>query len=842
MAVVILVTGLALVLVHRNFQEEATQSANDDFQARLGFLLGSAEARRLAVSQRCASLARSVRIRAALEEDLVDELYLNARIELREVLASKETEDRSKDLRAVFFRFLNARGEVLREPGTVAEEWETQIRPPSPSHSYQQVGFVEATLPGAQPAVFEVVTTAMFDTDGQIVGALVLGFPTLKFTTKSASHELKSGIWTRGHLFMSEAGGVDQKALNTAITHLVRQNTAASGSFQVEVGGEPNLLFYKILNPGSSYAPAYSFSLYSLSESVTQRTLLSWNIVGLAVVMLLGGLVASHFFATGLARPMEKLFQDSEKNLARREEAEAALVLTERKYQSIFENAVEGIFLLGADGRYLSANPALARIYGYESPEELIEKLTDPAQQLHVLPGEREAWLRLVESDEMVSGYEMEIRRTNGEQIWVSLNARCVRDETGSVLQIEGTVEDITERRQSANALGSLNAELQVALKDLKNTQQTVIQQERLSALGQMASGIAHDFNNALMPIMGYTDLLMEVPGLLEDTEKSRTYLDIIRTGAKDASAVVSRLREFYRSNEHKEIFAPVDLQHLTQQVVALTRPKWKDQAQSRGADVKIVTQLNAVPTIAGDEAALREVFTNLIFNAVDAMPDGGKITLRTRHEDGRSYVEVADSGTGMTPEVRARCLEPFFSTKGERGTGLGLSMVFGIVQRHDGLIDIQSEVGKGTTFILSFPVKRMSFLTEEVSEKIQTPRHLHILSVEDEPEIRELISEFLQSEGHTVDTACNGLEGVSRFENGRYDLVLTDRAMPGMNGNQLAAAIKKRSPKTPIVLISGFNSAAENEQIPCVDIVAGKPITMAALRNIISQAMMLVL
>ena len=524
-----------------------------------------------------------------------------------------------------------------------------------------------------------------------------------------------------------------------------------------------------------------------------------------------------------------------QENLARREEAEMAREKSERQYQSIFENAVEGIFLLGPDGRCLSANPAMARVFGYESSAQLVAEMAEPP---YVEPAQGEEFLRWAAAEGSVSNFECEVRRKNGSRIWISQNARAVRASDGALLHLEGTLEDITERKQAADSLRTLNVDLEKALADLKSTQDQVIQQERLRALGQMASGIAHDFNNSLMPVMGFAELLLAHPALLSNPAKASGYLEMIRTAAQDAASIVARLREFYRTNEHTDVFASLDLSHLIRQTVSMTRPKWKDQAQAHGAEIRIIDDCAPVPPISGDGSALREVFTNLIFNAVDAMPRGGSITVRTRGENGRVVAEIADTGSGMSEEVRQRCLEPFFSTKGDHGTGLGLAMVFGIVQRHGGTIDLRTQLGEGTTFVLGFsPRTESAEDAPPASTRAAAQGPLRILLVDDEPQVREVLAAFLEIDGHRVQPAADGAEGLRRFGEGSFDLVITDKAMPGMSGNQMAREIKQLSPATPIILLSGFIAAGEDEKAN-VDVIASKPITIPALQEAIRQAM----
>ncbi len=247
-------------------------------------------------------------------------------------------------------------------------------------------------------------------------------------------------------------------------------------------------------------------------------------------------------------------------------------------------------------------------------------------------------------------------------------------------------------------------AQLQEALDDLQNAQRQMLRQERLSAFAEMAGGVVHDFSNALMAVIGYSDMLLASEGRnLDERATALEYLRIINTAGRDAAEVVSRLRDFYRPRTTAESQV-VDLKEVLHQAVLMTQPKWNDPSRPGGTEIVVAAELKHLPIMRGNPSELREMMTNLIFNAVDAMPDGGTITLRTSESPGSVVLEVADSGAGMSAEVRARCLDPFFSTKGDKGTGLGLAMVFGIVQRQQGSLEIESELGKGTTFRITLP------------------------------------------------------------------------------------------------------------------------------------------
>jgi signal transduction histidine kinase/CheY-like chemotaxis protein len=404
---------------------------------------------------------------------------------------------------------------------------------------------------------------------------------------------------------------------------------------------------------------------------------------------------------------------------------------------------------------------------------------------------------------------------------------------------VAGSVENVTRREQAETDLRETNRELEKALSELKATQQQVIQQERLSAIGQMASGIAHDFNNTLTPILGFTELLLESETLLDDKVEARRCLEMLRTSTKDAASVVSRLREFYRPADTDEEFPIVDLAKIVQQAVSLTEPKWRRQTQAHGLTVEVTVEIKASPFVAGEESALREVLTNLIFNAVDAMPEGGHIALETSIEAGEAVMRVRDTGAGMSESVRQRCLEPFFSTKGELGTGLGLSMVYGIVERHRGKLEIESAPGQGTTFIIRLPIAENSAASlPAIAAEWKPNSSLKVLIVDDEPGVLEVVASYLRCDGHSVATAASGREALEKFRRNQFDLVVLDRVMPEMSGDQTARFIKQLNQDIPVIMLTGFGALIEvtGSQPQAVDVVLSKPVTIDALRQTIGK------
>jgi signal transduction histidine kinase/CheY-like chemotaxis protein len=379
-----------------------------------------------------------------------------------------------------------------------------------------------------------------------------------------------------------------------------------------------------------------------------------------------------------------------------------------------------------------------------------------------------------------------------------------------------------------------LYRQLQTAYDKLCRMQAQIIQQERLHALGLLASGIAHDVNNALAPVLGFTDLLLMRDDNRSDQAKLLRYLQLIRAGAQDAAKVVARLREFYRPRDAQAPIQPVDLNQVARQAIALTEPRWNDEATGRGVAISVTLDPGEVPLVPGDEAELREAVTNLLLNAADALPAGGAITIRTRADapgpDAQVRLEVQDTGVGMNEETRSRCFEPFFTTKGDKGTGMGLAMVFGTINRHDGTIEIDSTPGVGTCFRLSFPLKPAAPPAAPVAEPHQA-MHLTALLVEDDDAVREAARDGLEHLGHRVVAVSSGIEALAAFGRQAFDVVITDRGMAGLNGDALALQLKQLKPSTPVVMVTGFGAMMSSDDYPPhVDAVLGKPVSLAEL------------
>ncbi|MDP2625749.1 MAG: GAF domain-containing protein, partial [Candidatus Rokubacteria bacterium] len=373
------------------------------------------------------------------------------------------------------------------------------------------------------------------------------------------------------------------------------------------------------------------------------------------------------------------------------------------------------------------------------------------------------------------------------------------------------------------------------AYEELAFTQDQLVRTEKLRALGEMASGVAHDFNNMLAVIVGRAQLMLAE---IQDP-RHRRWLQVIERSALDGAQTVRRLQEFSRVRRDQP-FVAVSLSRIVEEALEATSGRWQEEPRSRGIVVDVIPRLAPdLPPVAGDAAELREALTNLILNAVDAMPQGGTLTLVTAVAEGRVELLVRDTGVGIPEQMREKIFDPFFTTKGPQGTGLGLSMSYGILSRHDARVTVESEEGRGTTFRLSFaPIA----LTEEAPAEVEAlPARggLRCLVVDDEPDVADVLGDVLASAGHTAVVVGSGAEAIERFRGERFDVVFTDLAMPGLSGWEVARALKSLAPSVPVFLVTGFGVevSAEAMKASGVEAVLPKPLriqdTLAALAKV---------
>lgn len=370
---------------------------------------------------------------------------------------------------------------------------------------------------------------------------------------------------------------------------------------------------------------------------------------------------------------------------------------------------------------------------------------------------------------------------------------------------------------------------------------------EKLSALGELASGVAHDFNNTLAGILGRAQLMMRT----NDPEKLKRGLEIIIKSAEDGAKTVKRIQDFARQRRDHD-FALVNVDQLLLDVGEITRPRWKDRAEASNIHIHLELKIRSHALIMGDDSELREVLVNMVFNAVDAMPAGGELTLSAEQLDGIIEIAVSDTGSGMSEEVRSRIFDPFFTTKGKAGLGLGLAVSYGIIRRHEGTVEVESEVDRGTTFKIRLPMAKSVTEADELDNapemvadnaiargssitQINQPR---ILVVDDEMEVRELLRDILESEGCKAILADSGQRALTLFDSGKFDAVFTDIGMPEMSGWELAHAVRERDDQVALAVITGWGEAvgSSEQKEAQVDWVVTKPFDISRIAELASE------
>jgi len=370
-------------------------------------------------------------------------------------------------------------------------------------------------------------------------------------------------------------------------------------------------------------------------------------------------------------------------------------------------------------------------------------------------------------------------------------------------------------------------AELNHYITEQDRIREQFSQIEKMSALGELASGVAHDFNNTLAGILGRAQLLLDTT----DVKKIESGLNIIIKTAKDGAKTVKRIQDFARQRRDHD-FQIVDVGQLLLDVSEITRPRWKNRAEAANVHISLDLECQRGLQTMGDESELREVLVNLVFNAVDAMPRGGTLTLAARKATDTVEISVRDNGTGMTEETRLRIFDPFFTTKDKLGMGLGLAVSYGIIRRHEGTVDVESQIGLGTTFRIRLPIPKCGEMTTMADSlfTVSTARvkssQTRILVVDDEEYVRDLLRDILEKEGCEAIVAEGGRQALSLFDNGNFDAVFTDIGMPDMNGWELSRALRQRDRKIPVAVITGWGEAVSSHerQAAQVDWVVAKP------------------
>ena len=519
------------------------------------------------------------------------------------------------------------------------------------------------------------------------------------------------------------------------------------------------------------------------------------------------------------------------RDLTERKKRENEIREAKEFLENLFQTSTDAIMVTDAGGYITMVNGAMEGMVGY-GREELLGMHTGrftPRDE-----GVKSQALKIMErlfNEGKVYGQESLWLKKDGQQIFVEFNLSLLKDKDGTIVGGVNFIRDVTEK---------------------KKMEQQLLQSEKLKSLGELAGGVAHDFNNILAAILGRVQLLRkqlappmgktEKRGSAIDLEKG---LEIIERASLDGAETVRRIQEFCRRRGDQKDFVQVDLNELIENALEFTKVKWADEVQSRGIKIEISKALSSLPPIMGSASELREVFTNLINNAVDALPRGGEIRVQSCMNTEWAVITIEDTGGGIPLSIKDRIFDPFFTTKGPQSTGLGLSVSYGIINRHHGTITAESMEGKGTAFTIKLPLTGKADTKEDHREKVIPMQGKHkkarILVIDDEADVRELLRDILSDAGHDVEMAHNGCVGIEMFEKQPYDLVLTDLGMPVMSGWEVAGKIRQMNKCVPIALVTGWNVVLDDAALHSsgVNLVVHKPFQVDQVLNLVKEGVM---
>ena len=512
------------------------------------------------------------------------------------------------------------------------------------------------------------------------------------------------------------------------------------------------------------------------------------------------------------------------RDISEQKEAIESIKLAYAELMQIFNTTVEGVRVIDKGYNVLLVNETFSKLSDV-SGEKMTGKKCHEVFNSHLCHSSECPLTRILNGEVRVE-CDTEIERKNGICIPCAVTATPFRGSDGNPIGIVEYVRDITER---------------------KRMEERLVQSEKLKSLEGLAGGVAHNFNNMLAAILGRAQLLiMHVqtpPGIKErrkgvlDLKKS---LEVIEEAALEGAHTVRRIQDFSRKRNDSKSLEPVNLNDVIESSLDLTKGRWKDEAQSNDIKITIEKQFYQMPSIAGNISELIELFTNLIHNAIDAMPQGGEITIKSYTTNGKVTIALEDTGIGIPEGIRDRIFDPFFTTKGVQAAGLGLSAAYGIIKRHKGTITVEGTQGEGTAFTMTFPVCEETVEKQPVKPKKKKHEKVRILVIEDEKDIQDLIVDILQMNNLEVEVASSGSQGIKLFQEKTFDLVFTDLGMPGMSGWQVAKEIKKINDKTPVALITGWQIQLKNAEMKekGVDLCINKPFKVDQLLQLVQEGM----
>ncbi|MDM8526148.1 response regulator [Desulfococcaceae bacterium HSG8] len=539
-----------------------------------------------------------------------------------------------------------------------------------------------------------------------------------------------------------------------------------------------------------------------------------------------------------LARELQELNTDLEKRVTEKvaelRVAHEELKISENNYRSIFENALEGIYRSTPEGRFLTANPSMAGVLGYDSPGDLVSSVADIGLECYANPEDRKSLIDTLIRDGVIRGFETKMKKKDADIVWCSISARLIHDDQGQGLYIEGFCADISKQKEAEQALQESEARLRQA--------------QKMEAIGTMAGGIAHDFNNILFPVLGYAQMLSD--DIPKDSPFQSQLKEVIK-GTLRAKNLVKQILAFSRHSDQKN--KPLKIEIILKEVLKLSRATLPATIEIR-QDIQ-----NECGMVMADTTRIHQIVMNLITNAFHAMEDkGGTLTIALRKGDFTRenlpapelspgpYIclTVTDTGIGMDAATREKIFDPYFTTKEvNKGTGLGLSVVHGIVKTYNGRIVLESEPGRGTSFQVFLPRVMSEAENKAGTQKISARTgNERILLIDDEESITCMLRLMAERLGYQVTTHCSSTEALECFRSGpdNFDIVITDMTMPDMTGDRLSVELKKLRSDIPIILCTGYSEKIANHKAYeiGVDMVLMKPIVRNDLANAVRDVL----
>ncbi|GAB5443072.1 MAG: hypothetical protein Fues2KO_34210 [Fuerstiella sp.] len=567
------------------------------------------------------------------------------------------------------------------------------------------------------------------------------------------------------------------------------------------------------------------------------------------VTFVTTAIAAVGFLSTRLLSRGLQLRQANQELAAAQENLAEQFATKSAQFRAICDCSPVGIFVTDRDATVTYTNDYLNRVAGLPQGSSNVSdwmKTIHPEHQDRI----RRDWKQAFRQRQSFAASGRFVGDQRSER-WFDVVADPIYHED-IFLGFVGALDDVTAQRQASDKLQRTNDRLQQTMDRLQQAQDKAIRQERLNALGQMAAGVAHDINNTLTPLLNYAEMLQQ-QGTLND--QGRHWASLIRLGVADTAETVRRLNHFYRESHNRSFLEVIDLGHVVEQSIELTRPQWQDTAQHSGRQIKLTFDVDRNLMVRGDASQLRSALTNLIFNAVDAISESGHIRLLAKAENELAVVEVDDSGDGMTLEQLQKCREPFYTSK-PHGSGLGLSECHGIIRQHGGQLHIRSSPGCGTTVRVQIPREPepvMGVTTADQSDQNGTStstdndsparnadrslplRQPTVLYIDDNDLVRQSTSALLQAAGAVPITAHDGPSGLQVLEDHRVQMVVCDQGLPGMDGLSVMREIRRRWPGLPVVMVSGWTLPDTSpEHTP--EAFLEKPFSLAGLKTVIQQ------